>query len=73
MKQFEKNNLSTSFDFLIQEWENACLVDSDVKTKIGIANEIIYFYENNSNRIHFLQKDFKLIEEIKFFLFLNNK
>lgn len=67
------NTLSANFDSLVRKWENACLVDSDIKTKVSIANEICYFYENNLTNIHFLQKDLKVIEEIKMFLFLNNE
>lgn len=73
MKQFEKNTLSANFDSMVRKWENACFVDSDIKTKTSIANEIIEFYEANLNKIHFLEKDLKLIEEIEMFLFLNNK
>ena len=67
------NNLSANFDSLTQKWENACLVDYDINTKTSIANEIIEFYKINLNKIHFLEKDLKLIEEIKMFLFLNCK
>lgn len=73
MKQLEKNTLSTDFDSLARKWKNACLVDYDINSKKSIANEIIEFYEANLDKIHFLEKDLKLIEEIKFFLFLNGK
>ncbi len=68
-----KNTLSSQFDSLIQKWEKACLADFDLNEKTNIANEIIDFYKTNSTKLHFLEKDLKLIEEINMFLFFYYK
>ncbi len=71
MIQLRKNayTLSMEFETLLQNWESACLADSDLNEKQNIATQILKFYEKNLSKMHFLEQDLKVVEEIKMFLF----
>lgn len=69
MIQLRRNTLSMEFETLLQNWESACLADSDLKEKLNIATQILEFYGENLSKMHFLERDLKIIEEIKMFLF----